>query len=273
MCPYCSQPAPCPSFPLKNLRLYRMHEAAEARGEGQVANNEPAQSSTSSKKSRPGLMRSLSRKKVCMFIFSHQSLSFVFIFHGFVKSCVDYMQLFLVLQYICSCKSGSYVPPLTWSLSPTPGFTSQCLKTVGAAHSSKGSSTPEKKKTELPVDNCRDPITLDDLGSWTWDFHASEAATPPVSCGGTLAATKSCMDVSKRGKEGRISGKGRSSSWKGKGKGKGRSGGLDGCGKSSSCSSSAVVTYNVESLVLYLLESGDFQVNQIFSLCVDELLS
>lgn len=160
------------------------------------------------------------------------------------------------------------MPALNRPFSPTSGYTLQCMKTVGAAHSSKGSSTPEKKKTELPADRCRDPITLDDLGSWTWDFHASEAATPPVSCGGTLTAPKSCVDVAKRGKEGRIGGKGRSSSWKGKGKGKGRSGGLDGCGNSnsssSSCSSSAVVTYNVESLVLYLLESGDFQVINVW---------
>lgn len=81
-----------------------MHESAEARGEGQVVSNEPAQGSTSSKKSRPGLMRSLSRKKVCMFILSVQSVSFVFRVSRFLKSRVGFMQLFLVQQYICGSK-------------------------------------------------------------------------------------------------------------------------------------------------------------------------
>ena len=123
-------------------------------------------------------------------------------------------------------------------------------------------STPEKKKKvtdQRPADKCRDPITLDDLGSWTWDFHASEAATPPVSCGGTVAP-KNGVDLAKRGGECHTWGKKRSKGRSSESKGKARVGGGDGGTIKSGSSSSPVVTYNVESLVLYLLESGDFQV-------------
>lgn len=130
---------------------------------------------------------------------------------------------------------------------------------VSTANSAAAAVDKRKKKkqppAERPPDVCRDPITLDDLGSWTWDFRASEAATPPVSCG----ATKSTKG---------------GGGWKGKGFGGGGKGGR-GCGSGGSggggsgvsgsgsgSTSSAVVTYNVESLVLYLLESGDFQVRQ-----------
>lgn len=135
--------------------------------------------------------------------------------------------------------------------------------TVGAAKVSKSKATTVtatasasvEKKTEHPADPCRDPITLDDLGSWTWDFRASEAATPPVSCGGP-SFSKNGGEVSKGGG----SGGGSSSGLWGRGRrcegGGGKGGGKSGSGGSSS----AVVTYNVESLVLYLLESGDFQV-------------
>lgn len=114
----------------------------------------------------------------------------------------------------------------------------QRKKTVGAVHAPKASV---EKKAERPVAPSRDPITLDDLGSWTWDFRASEAATPPVSCGGPAAPKSGGGDASDRigGGRGRR-GRGRAEDGKG------------GC--------NAVVTYNVESLVLYLLESGDFQV-------------
>ncbi|CAM9354760.1 unnamed protein product [Scytosiphon promiscuus] len=68
---------------------------------------------------------------------------------------------------------------------------------------------PVKKKkkqpspaAERPADICRDPITLDDLGSWTWDFRASEAATPPVSCGATSAMKFSGAWLGRRGGSG-----------------------------------------------------------------------
>lgn len=119
----------------------------------------------------------------------------------------------------------------------------------------------EKKKSttaELPADPCRDPITLDDLGSWTWDFRASEAGTPTLaSCGGVVSKSGG-GDKGKTAGCGRV-GKGR------RGEGAGGGGGKGGGGGSGS-SSSAVVTYNVESLVLYLLESGDFQACSILYL-------
>lgn len=123
---------------------------------------------------------------------------------------------------------------------------------IGAARTPKVA----EKKTECPVDPCRDPITLDDLGSWTWDFRASEAATPPVSCGGTRPCSKGgggggvgAVEVDKeKGGRGLVAARGR------------RGGGGGGRGGRGAVSSNAVVTYNVESLVLYLLESGDFQV-------------
>ncbi|CAN0110538.1 unnamed protein product, partial [Ectocarpus fasciculatus] len=117
----------------------------------------------------------------------------------------------------------------------------------------------KQPQAERPPDVCRDPITLDDLGSWTWDFRASEAATPPVSCGATTKSTKHGGGGGWKGKGFGGGGKG------GRGCGSGGSGGGSGGGGSgvsgsgSGSTSSAVVTYNVESLVLYLLESGDFQ--------------
>lgn len=167
---------------------------------------------------------------------------------------------------------------------PTP---TQRNKTVGAASTAAAAAaaaTVEKKKmqpsppAERPADPCRDPITLDDLGSWTWDFRASEAATPPVSCGATSAvkATGAKHDggcgCGEGGGGGAGKGKGIGAWGKGRGGGGGSGGGRGGCGgygsgssssSGSGGSSSAVVTYNVESLVLYLLESGDFQVRVV----------
>lgn len=141
-----------------------------------------------------------------------------------------------------------------------------------AAASPRVPETPQKKKTKAktpeksPVQHCRDPITLDDLGSWTWDFRAAEAATPPVSCGGSSSSSKNSGGTSTGSWGG---GPGRGGKKKKGGSGKGRSGtggggsgggGKGGSGNKAPVSSNAVVRYNVESLVLYLLESGDFQV-------------
>ena len=155
--------------------------------------------------------------------------------------------------------------PDTFALPPC---SKQRNKTVGAAHSPKAAkavaAAAEKKKKASaqqprPADACRDPITLDDLGSWTWDFRACEAATPPVSCGGTAELR------TKHGGGGKGKGGGKGGRRGGRG-GCGGSGSSFGNGSSGSNSSSAVVTYNVESLVLYLLESGDFQVRgSVFS--------
>ncbi|CAM9413906.1 unnamed protein product, partial [Ectocarpus sp. 12 AP-2014] len=54
------------------------------------------------------------------------------------------------------------------------------LTTASAASAAAAVDKRKKKKQpppDRPPDVCRDPITLDDLGSWTWDFRASEAAT------------------------------------------------------------------------------------------------
>ncbi|CAM9557701.1 unnamed protein product [Ectocarpus sp. 4 AP-2014] len=135
------------------------------------------------------------------------------------------------------------------------------LTATSAAAAAAAVDKKKKKKqppAERPPDVCRDPITLDDLGSWTWDFRASEAATPPVSCGATKS-TKHGGGGGWKGKRFGVGGKGgRGCGGGGSGGGGGGSGsGVSGSGGGST--SSAVVTYNVESLVLYLLESGDFQ--------------
>lgn len=134
------------------------------------------------------------------------------------------------------------------------------LTATSAAATAAAAVDKRKKKkqppAERPPDVCRDPITLDDLGSWTWDFRASEAATPPVSCGATRS-TKHGGGGGWKGKRFGVEGKG------GRGCGGGGSGSGSGVsGSGSGSTSSAVVTYNVESLVLYLLESGDFQVRR-----------
>ncbi|CAB1119630.1 unnamed protein product [Ectocarpus sp. CCAP 1310/34] len=139
--------------------------------------------------------------------------------------------------------------------------------TSAAAAAAAAVDKSKKRKqplAERPPDVCRDPITLDDLGSWTWDFRASEAATPPVSCGATKS-TKHGGGGGWKGKRFGVGGKGgRGCGGGGSGGGGGGSGsGVNGSGSGST--SSAVVTYNVESLVLYLLESGDFQVTLRFA--------
>ncbi|CAM9318250.1 unnamed protein product [Choristocarpus tenellus] len=93
-------------------------------------------------------------------------------------------------------------------------------------------SVPVASEAEQP----RDPITLEELGSWTWDFRPTEAGTDPEE-----KPVEGCERNAGRTGGGGGGGKG----FKGS-PGKGRF-------------ADVVVTYNVESLVLYLLESGDFQ--------------
>ncbi|CBJ26071.1 conserved unknown protein [Ectocarpus siliculosus] len=144
------------------------------------------------------------------------------------------------------------------------GKVSTATSAAAAAAAAAAVDKRKKKKqppAERPPDVCRDPITLDDLGSWTWDFRASEAATPPVSCGATKS-TKHGGGGGWKGKRFGVGGKGGrgcGSGGSGGGGGSGSGSGVSGSGSGSGSTSSAVVTYNVESLVLYLLESGDFQ--------------
>ena len=181
-----------------------------------------------------------------------------------VSAAVNQPSFLAPLSFCFLCQ----LSPSSPTHSPSLLCSKQRNKTIGAAHSPKAAkavaAAAEKKKKASaqqprPADACRDPITLDDLGSWTWDFRACEAATPPVSCGGTAELR------TKHGGGGKGKGGGKGGRRGGRG-GCGGSGSSFGNGSSGSNSSSAVVTYNVESLVLYLLESGDFQVRaSVFS--------